>query len=37
VPIHAIAMRWLRQFDAVKLEVLSPPTGNASEKTKGPV
>lgn len=23
VPIHAIAMRWLRQFDAVKLEALS--------------
>lgn len=22
VPIHAIAMRWLRQFDAVKLEAL---------------
>jgi DNA-binding transcriptional ArsR family regulator len=24
VPIHAIAMRWLRQFDSVKLEVLAP-------------
>ena len=24
VPIHAIAMRWLRQFDAVKLEALVP-------------
>lgn len=23
VPIHAVAMRWLRQFDAVKLEVLA--------------
>jgi len=23
VPIHAIAMRWLRQFDSVKLEVLA--------------
>jgi DNA-binding transcriptional ArsR family regulator len=23
VPIHAVAMRWLRQFDSVKLEVLS--------------
>lgn len=23
VPIHAIAMRWLRQFDAVRLEVLA--------------
>ena len=31
VPIHAVAMRWLRQFDAVKLEVLS-----ASGKAKGP-
>jgi DNA-binding transcriptional ArsR family regulator len=25
VPIHAIAMRWLRQFDAVKLEALVAP------------
>ena len=34
VPIHAVAMRWLRQFDAGKLEVLAPPelTGQA----KGP-
>mgnify|MGYP001366195959 CR=1 FL=1 len=32
VPIHAIAMRWLRQFDAVKLEVLSAP----EVKAKGP-
>lgn len=31
VPIHAIAMRWLRQFDAVKLEVLSAP-----DESKGP-
>jgi hypothetical protein len=31
VPIHAIAMRWLRQFDAVKLEMLSAPG-----KAKGP-
>jgi DNA-binding transcriptional ArsR family regulator len=23
VPIHAIAMRWLRQFDSVKLEMLA--------------
>ena len=30
VPIHAIAMRWLRQFDAVKLEVLAAP------QAKGP-
>jgi len=36
VPIHAIAMRWLRQFDSVKLEVLSAPEGSA-EKAKGPV
>ena len=35
VPIHAIAMRWLRQFDAVKLEALSPPPG-APAKDKGP-
>jgi DNA-binding transcriptional ArsR family regulator len=33
VPIHAVAMRWLRQFDAVKLEVLAP--GEAA-KTEGP-
>jgi DNA-binding transcriptional ArsR family regulator len=32
VPIHAIAMRWLRQFDAVKLEVLAADDGQA----KGP-
>jgi len=32
VPINAIAMRWLRQFDAVKLEMLAPPPG----KAKGP-
>lgn len=31
VPIHATAMRWLRQFDSVKLGVLSAPG-----KTKGP-
>lgn len=24
VPIHAVAMRWLRQFDAVKLDDLLP-------------
>ena len=30
VPIHAIAMRWLKQFDAVKLEVLAAP------QAKGP-
>ena len=24
VPIHAVAMRWLRQFDAVKLDALMP-------------
>ena len=33
VPIHAVAMRWLRQFDAVKLEALAAaPEG----QTKGP-
>ena len=31
VPIHAIAMRWLRQFDAVRLEALAPVG-----KAKGP-
>jgi DNA-binding transcriptional ArsR family regulator len=31
VPIHAIAMRWLRQFDAVKLGALV-----AAETEKGP-
>jgi DNA-binding transcriptional ArsR family regulator len=31
VPIHAVAMRWLRQFDAVKLEVLgAAPEGQAN-------
>jgi DNA-binding transcriptional ArsR family regulator len=32
VPIHAVAMRWLRQFDSVKLEVLAAqvePAGSA--------
>lgn len=33
VPIHAIAMRWLRQFDAVKLEALVAPE---PQHTKGP-
>jgi DNA-binding transcriptional ArsR family regulator len=32
VPIHAVAMRWLRQFDAVKLEVLA----TADAKAEGP-
>jgi DNA-binding transcriptional ArsR family regulator len=32
VPIHAVAMRWLSQFDAVKLEVLAAVEGQA----KGP-
>ena len=31
VPIHAIAMRWLKQFDAVKLELLAP-----GAQAKGP-
>jgi DNA-binding transcriptional ArsR family regulator len=32
VPIHAVAMRWLKQFDAVRLEVLAAP----EPPTKGP-
>jgi len=32
VPIHAVAMRWLRQFDAVKLEALAAVDPNE----KGP-
>jgi DNA-binding transcriptional ArsR family regulator len=32
VPIHAVAMRWLKQFDAVKLEVLAASEAQA----KGP-
>ena len=31
VPIHAVAMRWLRQFDSVKLGALA-----AADKAKGP-
>ena len=30
VPIHAVAMRWLRQFDSLKLEMLVAP--EAQEK-----
>lgn len=33
VPIHAVAMRWLRQFDAVKLQVLA---AGAEAQAKGP-
>ena len=33
VPIHAIAMRWLKQFDAIKLETLTAPVLG---KAKGP-
>ena len=33
VPIHAIAMRWLRQVDSVKLEALAAADGL---KRKGP-
>ena len=33
VPIHAVAMRWLRQFDSVKLEVLAAASGGQG---KGP-
>ena len=29
VPIHAVAMRWLHQFDAVKLEELAPTDAKA--------
>lgn len=38
VPIHAIAMRWLRQFDAVKLEALAAADGlkAGGPKAKGP-
>jgi DNA-binding transcriptional ArsR family regulator len=34
VPIHAIAMRWLRQFDSVKLEALA--AAMAPPKQEGP-
>ena len=34
VPIHAVAMRWLRQFDAVKLEVLAAT--EVAAQTEGP-
>ncbi|RYE07665.1 MAG: ArsR family transcriptional regulator [Hyphomicrobiales bacterium] len=34
VPIHAVAMRWLRQFDSVKLEVLAATESEG--KAKGP-
>jgi DNA-binding transcriptional ArsR family regulator len=33
VPIHAVAMRWLRQFDAVRLEVLA---AEVNAQAKGP-
>jgi DNA-binding transcriptional ArsR family regulator len=38
VPIHAVAMRWLRQFDAVKLETLAAVDGlkTGGPKAKGP-
>src|SRR3569833_906657 len=32
VPINAITMRWLRQFDAVKLEALASPSPFAGKK-----
>jgi DNA-binding transcriptional ArsR family regulator len=35
VPINAIAMRWLRQFDAVKLEMLTGPELQAQAKGPG--
>lgn len=31
VPIHAVAMRWLRQFDAVKLDALAAVAEAESE------
>lgn len=36
VPIHAIAMRWLRQFDAVKLEALVPADVKKGRGNPGP-
>ena len=33
VPIHAVAMRWLRQFDAVRLEALA---AEVDAQAKGP-
>src|SRR5689334_10518878 len=33
VPIHAVAMRWLRQFDAVRLEAL---VAEVDGQAKGP-
>ena len=35
VPIHAIARRWLRQFDSVKLEVLAAIEADAQAKGPG--
>lgn len=31
VPIHAVAMRWLRQFDAVKLDALAAVESEADK------
>ena len=36
VPIHAVAMRWLRQFDAVKLEMLAAAEVQPGLNGKGP-
>lgn len=35
VPLHAVAMRWLRQFDHVKLDALfaTPPVGQQREES----
>lgn len=35
VPIHAIAMRWLKQFDAVKLDALFAHNGDSGRKGRG--
>lgn len=35
VPIHAIAMRWLRQFDSVKLEALAAAMGTQNQEGPG--
>jgi len=37
VPIHAVAMRWLRQFDAVRLEALAAEIdARGDAQAKGP-
>jgi DNA-binding transcriptional ArsR family regulator len=34
VPIHAVAMRWLKQFDAVKLDALFAQSGDRGGGSK---